>query len=66
MLSRIEEKALAAGFNQVSLMVAIENQRARQFYDRQGFRTTAIHLESNKRVPYLGAGYQRMVKELGE
>jgi hypothetical protein len=47
-------------------MVAIENKRARQFYDRHGFKTTAIHLESNKRVPYLGAGHQRLIKDLGE
>lgn len=64
MLFQVEGRAIEAGLGRVALMVAIENQNARQFYDRHGFRTSAIHLESNQRVPFLGAGYQRMIKEL--
>lgn len=63
-LMRIEEKARQAGLHKISLMVAMENQAARRFYERNGFKIVAIHLESNKRVPYLGPGYQRMVKIL--
>ena len=66
LLSRVEAIAVEAKMDRLSLMVAIENQRARQFYDRHGFRTSAIHLESNQRVQYLGAGYQRMIKTLGK
>lgn len=64
MLGQVEEAARTASLDRVSLMVHIENERARQFYQRLGFETTAIHLESNTRVPYLGAGYHRMIKEL--
>lgn len=65
-LSEIEALARGSGFKKISLMVAIENQAAKRLYERNGFRTAAIHLETNKRLPYLGAGYQRMVKDLGE
>lgn len=63
-LMEVEEKARQAALGKVSLMVAIENQAARRFYERNGFTMKAIQLESNKRVPYLGPGYQRMVKDL--
>jgi ribosomal protein S18 acetylase RimI-like enzyme len=64
MLFHIQRKAQEAGVNRVSLMVAIENQRARCFYESHGFKTEAIHLESNARVAHLGAGHLRMVKQL--
>ena len=63
-LKRIEEKAQQIDLKKVSLMVAMENQAARRFYERNEFKIVAIHLESNKRVPHLGSGYQRMVKIL--
>jgi len=63
-LAIIEEKTRQEGLPKTSLMVAIENQAARRFYERNGYKIKAIHLESNKRVPYLGPGYQRMVKDL--
>jgi len=65
LLFQIEAKARQAQLSRLSLMVHIENERARQFYKRQGFETTAIHFESNARVAHLGAGYHHMVKELG-
>lgn len=64
MLSYAEEQARAGGLKKVALRVAFENQKARDLYERFGFKTDAILLESNKRVPYVGAGYRRMVKEL--
>lgn len=64
MLSRIENEARQAEIDRISLMVHIENDRALKFYKQHGFKTAAIHLESNARVPHLGAGYHRMVKEL--
>jgi len=63
-LKRIEDKAQQADLHNVSLMVAMENQAARRFYERNGFKIVSIQLESNKRVPHLGPGYQRMVKIL--
>ncbi len=63
-ITKIEEKARQAGFAKVSLMVAIENKSARRFYERNGFKIIAVQLESNKRVPFMGPGYQRMVKDI--
>ena len=64
MLSRVEEKARQAEVETLSLMVHIQNERALKFYRQHGFKTAAIHLESNTRVSDLGAGYHRMIKEL--
>ena len=64
MLSQVEEKARHAGVDRISLMVHIQNERALKFYRQHGFRTAAIHLESNTRVSDLGAGYHRMIKEI--
>ncbi|MCB2209667.1 GNAT family N-acetyltransferase [bacterium] len=58
------EQAQSMGLNKLALRVAIENQNARELYQRLGFTTDAIYLESNKRVPRTGAGYRRMVKVL--
>ena len=63
-LNHATEKAKGAGLNKMALMVAIDNQDARRFYEDHGFKTTALHLESNKRVPYLGPGVQRMAKTI--
>jgi ribosomal protein S18 acetylase RimI-like enzyme len=64
LLAQVEEKAREAGFHKVSLMVNIGNRKARRFYERHDYQIRATHLESNKRVVYLGAGYHRMVKEV--
>jgi ribosomal protein S18 acetylase RimI-like enzyme len=64
-LSHVENKAKKAGYHKLALMVTIDNQDARRFYEGQGFVIKAIHLESNRRVRYLGPGYQKMLKELG-
>ena len=63
-LAEVETLARKAGLSQVSLIVNIENRSAKRFYERVGFKMQAIHLESNRRVPHLGPGYQRMVKTL--
>ncbi len=65
-LSHFEDQASQAGCTKVALMIPIGDQQSRQFFEENGYKVKAIHLESNKRVPYLGAGYQRMVKELSE
>ena len=64
LLRQVEEKAKDEGFSKVGLMVSIDNSKARRFYDRHGYKIKAINLESNRRVPYLGPGYQRRVKDL--
>ena len=64
MLRRVESRAKALNLPQVGLICAIENRDARRFYERHGYAVVAMHLESNQRVPYLGPGTQRMVKEL--
>jgi len=65
-ISHVEKSAQQQGFSRVSLMVSIENKNARRFYESCGYVVKAMHLESNKRVAYLGPGYQRMVKALIE
>jgi ribosomal protein S18 acetylase RimI-like enzyme len=64
LLQQVEETAAQAGLDRVSLMVSITNQDARRFYERHGYSVKAIHLESNQRVPFLGAGYHRMLKAM--
>lgn len=64
MLAHLEALAKEKGYHKIALRVAIENQAARQFYEQYGYKTKAIHLESNRRVPYIGAGYRRMIKTL--
>lgn len=63
-LSHIEKIAAEAGCAKVALMIPIGDKSKRQFFEENGYKIKAIQLESNKRVPYLGAGYQQMVKEL--
>jgi ribosomal protein S18 acetylase RimI-like enzyme len=64
-LRYLEVRAQESHFTKVSLMVDIDNHRARQFYEQQGFKVKALHLESNKRVKQLGPGSARMEKILG-
>jgi ribosomal protein S18 acetylase RimI-like enzyme len=64
LLTKVEEEAREAGLRKISLMVSIGNRAARRFYERHGYHIRATHLESNKRVAYLGPGYHRMVKEM--
>lgn len=63
-LAHIEKKAKSANLNKISLIVHVENKTAREFYKKNGYEFKGLHLESNKRVRYLGAGYQRLVKIL--
>lgn len=65
-LEYVDARARNLGLDKAALMVSIDNQRARRFYERHGYSVKAIHLESNQRVRYVGPGYQRMVKELSE
>jgi ribosomal protein S18 acetylase RimI-like enzyme len=64
LLSQVEECARQAGFEKVALIVRIDNQGAKRLYERHGFKVTATYLESNKRVPYVGPGIHRMVKQI--
>lgn len=63
-LPYIEAQAKQAGFQKLSLMVTLDNQNARRFYERHGFHIKTLHLESDRRARHMGAGYQRMVKDL--
>lgn len=65
-LKYLEVQAKESKFTKVSLMVDIDNQGARQFYEQAGFKVKALHLESNKRVKQLGPGSARMEKILDE
>jgi len=65
-LRRIEQQAVENKLEKVALMVSIENQAAKRFYERNGYAVKAIHLESDKRVRVLGSGYLLMIKELDE
>ncbi len=64
-LTHVETRAAKAGFSKVGLVVDIDDQDEKEFYDNNGYVVKAINLESNPRVSYLGPGYQRRVKELG-
>ena len=64
LLGEVETHARQAGYKKLVVMISIDDQDARHFYERKGFNIKAIHLESNPRVQFLGAGYQRMVKAL--
>lgn len=63
-LGRVEQQALQKQIGKVALMVSIDNQAAKRFYESHGYKVKAIHLESDKRVRFLGTGFLRMVKEL--
>lgn len=65
-LEHIDDRARDAGLAKVALIVSIDNHSARRLYERQGYHINAIHLESNRRVAYVGPGYQRMLKALEE
>ncbi|MDY6846050.1 MAG: GNAT family N-acetyltransferase [Chloroflexota bacterium] len=60
----VEAQAKGAGFSKLALMVDLDNQVAKGFYDQHGYAVKAINLESNSRSPYVGPGYQRRVKDL--
>ena len=63
-LAHAEAEARAAGLKRLSLRVAIENKSAKALYEKAGFETTAMYLESNRRVKVAGAGYRWMVKKI--
>ncbi len=65
MLSYAEERAKNAGFSKISLIVNLENKKARRFYDRHGYKVKALNLVSNRHVPHLGPGSERRVKKFG-
>jgi len=64
MLHYAEGLAREAGLSKVSLIVDLENRKARRFYDRHGYQVKALNLIPNRQVPYLGAGSERRVKVL--
>jgi GNAT superfamily N-acetyltransferase len=66
LLSHIEENVVKLECLKMAVMTCIGDKDSRKFYEDHGYRTKAIQLESNKRVPYFGAGYLRMVKELNQ
>ncbi len=59
-----EKQAKETGARRLALRVAIENKTAKKLYEDFGFKTTAMYLETNRRVKVAGAGYRWMVKEL--
>jgi len=66
MLKGAEELAKAAGSSKISLIVNLENQNARRFYERHGYHVKALNLVTNRHVPHLGPGSERRVKELSQ
>ena len=65
-LKRVEQQALENNLRKIALMVSVDNQGAKRFYERHGYEVKAIHLESDKRVKVLGPGYLFMVKTLDQ
>lgn len=66
LLSHSEEKARESGCRKMAVMIPIGDKGSCEFFEDHGFKTKSVQLESNKRVPYLGAGYRRMVREMPE
>ncbi|MDT8382667.1 MAG: GNAT family N-acetyltransferase [Brevefilum sp.] len=64
LLMHVETLAKQSGFLKIALVVDIDNQDAKEIYGQNGYSIKAINLESNARIPYLGPGYQRRVKEM--
>ena len=64
LLSHAEKLARETGLRRLALRLAIENKTAKTLYDGFGFKTTAMYLESNRRVKLVGAGYRWMIKEI--
>ncbi len=64
MLEAVEDQARLAGYKKVSLSMSIDNRDAKRFFENHHYQIKAIDLESNRRVRFLGPGYQRMVKVL--
>ena len=64
MLHHVEELATDAGLSKIGLIVNLENQKARRFYDRNGYEIKAMNLFPNRLVTHLGPGSERRVKEL--
>ena len=64
LLRYVEQKARKQGFRRLALTVARDNERAIEFYRRQGFRVASEQGSPTlaKRADY--AGFYRMVKEL--
>ena len=65
-LAYVEEKAKAAGYQRLALVVEIDKKDACRFYEKQGFEVKAKHLEPPHRVEHLGTGFQQMVKVLDD
>jgi ribosomal protein S18 acetylase RimI-like enzyme len=64
MLHHVEELATDAGLSKIALIVNLENQKARRFYDRNGYEIKAMNLFPNRQVPNLGPGSERRVKAI--
>ena len=63
-LTYFEQKARQAGFSKVSLAVDINNQKARQLYERLGYQVKAMNVAPKKRAQHSISGSLRMVKDL--
>ena len=66
MLQHVGKLAEEAGLSKVSLIVNLENQKARRFYERHGYEVKALNLISDRHVPHMGPGSERRVKELSK
>jgi len=65
-LAYVEEKAKAAGYNRLALIVEMDKENACRFYESKGFEVRAKLPEPPHRVKHLGPGFQQMVKELND
>lgn len=62
LLSWAEARAQAMGFTKSSLVVEVENRKARRLYERLGYRIVSTQRAERLRRPMDSAGFHRMVK----
>ena len=60
----IEKQARRQGYRKMATLIEVQNTQTRKFFEGLGFKVKAVVLEPNRRIKQLGAGYQRMMKNL--
>jgi hypothetical protein len=60
----LEKHAEKEGYQEFAEINLIQDKINKKIFENLEYRVDSIVLESNKRIRFFGAGYQRMVKRL--